>query len=58
MAGAMAFTTLIVLSILRIVGIEVTHIFSLALIAGLCVFIPVIGPLIAAIPAALSVASG
>jgi predicted PurR-regulated permease PerM len=58
MSGAMALTTLVVLIFLRIIGIEVTHIFSLALIAGLCVFIPVIGPIIAAIPAVLSVSSG
>lgn len=58
MSGAMALTTLVILIFLRLIGIEVTHIFSLALVAGLCVFIPVIGPIVAAIPAALSVASG
>jgi predicted PurR-regulated permease PerM len=58
MSGAMALTTLGVLIFLRFIGVEVTHIFSLSLIAGLCVFIPVIGPILAAIPAALSVVSG
>jgi len=46
--------TLIVLLLLDwVFGIRVEHHVSLAVIAGICEFIPVIGPLIALIPALL-----
>ena len=45
--------TLIILGILTLFGIHVEHHVSLAVIAGICEFIPVIGPLIAMVPAAL-----
>ncbi len=56
LALAIFITTIIGLFVIKwIGGIEVEHIFTLALIAGICESIPVIGPLLAMIPAILIV---
>jgi predicted PurR-regulated permease PerM len=55
---AVGSTVFVGLVILRyFLGVEVDHIFTLALIAGICESIPIIGPLFAMIPALLIVAS-